>query len=152
MCSFVRASIKKDCVVDVSVFVRIVVCARPLPHDFVLKVIFAKNVIEHHFDVMAGVPVTVIIKAAGLFEHTRQLFAARPHVINVSLGGFVAVVESPLLARFRPEDFVVAVGVERRVNVNEVHADVGQAAELFQAIAAVDDAGVQERGRAWLRS
>jgi len=64
------------------------------------------------------------------------------------------------LAGLAPEDFVVAVGVERRafaatewlrprrrVNVDEVHAGVEQAAELFEAVAAVNDARVHEGGR-----
>ena len=103
---------------------------------------------------MAGVPVAVIIKAAGLFEDARQLIAARAHVFNVSLGGFVAVVKPPLLARFRPEgpsrtgQFVVAVGIERRVNVNQIHAGVGQLLELVQIVAAVNDTRVHQRGRA----
>src|ERR1017187_4749286 len=77
-----------------------------------------KILIEYDLDVVAGVPVAVIIKAVGLFEDARQLFAARAHVVNVSRSGFVAVVKPPLLARLRPENFVVAVGIERRVNVN----------------------------------
>ena len=95
---------------------------------------------------MAGVPVAVIIKAAGLFEDARQLFAARAHVVNVSRGGFVAVVKPPLLAGLRPEDFVVAVGIERRVNVFQIHAGIGQLLELVQIVATVNDAGVHEGG------
>src|ERR1035437_6303854 len=47
-----------------------------------------------------------------------------------------------------PKDFVVAVGVEGRINVNQIHAGVGQLGELFQIVAAVDDAGVEEGGGA----
>jgi hypothetical protein len=45
-----------------------------------------------------------------------------------------------LLLRLTPKDFVVAVGVERRVNVNQVNAGVGQFGELFQIVAAINDA------------
>src|ERR1039458_7953099 len=45
-----------------------------------------------------------------------------------------------------PEDFVVAVGVEGRVNVNEVNAGIRQLGELFQIVAAINDAGVEEGG------
>jgi hypothetical protein len=41
---------------------------------------------------------------------------------------------------------VVAVGVERRVNANEVLAGVGQLGELFQIVATMNDAGVEEGG------
>ena len=40
----------------------------------------------------------------------------------------------------------VAVGVEGRVNVNQIHAGVGQPGELFQIVAAINDAGVEEGG------
>lgn len=42
-----------------------------LPDDLVLELILAKNLIMHHFDVMAGVPVAVIIEAARLLKHAR---------------------------------------------------------------------------------
>ncbi len=103
--------------------------------------------VEHDFDVVAGVPVAVVIKTAGLFEDTGELDAARAHVVNVSLGGFVAVFKGALLLGLAPKDFVVAIGVEGRVNVNEVNAGVGQLGELFQIITAVNDAGIEERGR-----
>ncbi len=44
-----------------------------------------------------------------------------------------------------PKDFVVAVRIERRVDVDEVDAALRQLAQLLQVIAAVDDAGVDER-------
>ena len=57
----------------------------------------------------------------------------------------MAVLEGALFLRLAPEDFVVAVGVERRVNVDEVHAGVGQFLELLQIVAAVNDARIDER-------
>jgi len=89
----------------------------------------------------------MIIKAAGRFEDARQLLAARAHVVNVCLGGFVAVVEAAFLAGLRPEDFVVAVGVEGRVEIFEVNTGVGQFLQLLQIVAAIDDARVDKRGR-----
>lgn len=38
------------------------------------------------------------------------------------------------------------VAVERGVEIDEVHAGVGQVAELFEAVAAIDDAGIEEGG------
>ena len=49
---------------------------------------------------------------------------------------------------FAPKDFVVAVGVQRRVNVDEVNAAAGQFLELLQIVAAVNEASVHERGGA----
>jgi len=57
----------------------------------------------------------------------------------------VAVLEGPLLLGLAPEDLVVAVAVERRVDVDEVHVGIGQLAKLVEAVAAIDDAGVEER-------
>ena len=88
----------------------------------------------------------MVIKAAGLFEDAGELHAARAHVVNVGLGVLVAVFKGALLLGLAPEDFVVAVGVERRVNVDQIHAGVGQLGELFQIVAAINDAGVEESG------
>ena len=57
----------------------------------------------------------------------------------------MAVLEGALLLRLAPEDLVVAVGVEGRVDVDQVHAGVGELAQLLEVVAAVDDAGVDER-------
>ena len=59
--------------------------------------------------------------------------------------GFVTVFKGALLPGLAPEDLGVAVGVEGRVNVNQIHAGVGQPGGLFQIVAAVNDAGVEER-------
>jgi hypothetical protein len=72
----------------------------------------------------------------------------------------VAVFKGALFLGFAPKDFVVAVGVEgrafaalmwlrlrRRVNVNEINAGVGQLGELFQIVAAVNDASVEQGKR-----
>lgn len=45
-----------------------------------------------------------------------------------------------------PEDFVVSVGVEGGIDVNEVDAGVGEFLELGEVVATVDDAGVEEGG------
>src|ERR1035441_8332093 len=50
--------------------------------------------------------------------------------------------QAPELAS--PARTVVAVGVEGRVNVNQIHAGVGQLGELFPIVAAINDAGVAE--------
>ena len=58
----------------------------------------------------------------------------------------MAVVKGALLFRLAPENFVVAVGVERRVDVDQIHAGVGQLFQLLQIVAAVDDTRIHERG------
>src|ERR1017187_4031980 len=100
-------------------------CGCPLPDDLGFESVLPKNLVEHDFDVMRGVPVAVVVEAAGLLEDTGHFDAARAHELNVSLGAAVAVLEGALLLGLAPEDFVVAVGVEGRVNVDEVHAGVG---------------------------
>ena len=40
------------------------------------------------------------------------------------------------------KDFIVAIGVERRVNVNQVNARIRQLGELFKVVPAIDNAGV----------
>jgi len=98
---------------------------------------------------VAGVPVAVVIKAASLFEDAGQLHAARAHVVNVTPDVLVAVFKGALLLGLAPDCAsqaltVVAVGVEGRVNVNQIHAGIGQLGELFQIVAAINHAGVEE--------
>jgi len=113
-----------------------------------VEIIFAEN--PHGLDVVAGVPVAVVIKAAGRFEDAGELHAARAQVVNVGLGVLVAVFKGALLLGLAPKvraglaTIVVAVGVEGRVNVNQIHAGVRQLGELFQIVAAINDAGVEE--------
>ena len=40
------------------------------PHDFISEKVLPKDLIKHNFDVMAGVPVAVVVEAAGFLEHT----------------------------------------------------------------------------------
>src|SRR5437773_5149006 len=61
------------------------VSVRSLPHDLILKLVLAENLVEHNFDVMAGVPVAVIIEATGFLEDAMQLDTARAHKLDVSL-------------------------------------------------------------------
>ena len=61
-----------------------------------------KILIKHDLDVVAGVPVAVVIKAAGLFEDAGELHAARAQVVNVSLGVLVAVFKGALLLGLAP--------------------------------------------------
>jgi hypothetical protein len=63
---------------------------------------------------------------------THRLDAARAHVIDVGLGRFMPVFEAAFLFRLAPEHFVVAVRVERRVDINQIHAAVGQFLELIR--------------------
>ena len=113
----------------------------------IFKIILPKNLVEHDLDVVAGVVVAVVIKAAGLFEDAGQLHAARAHVVNVGLGVLVPVFKGALLLGLAPKDFVVAVGVERRVYVDQIHAGIRQFLELLQIVAAIDDACVEKGGQ-----
>ena len=58
----------------------------------------------------------------------------------------MAILEGALLLGLAPEDFIVAVGVEGRIDVNEVDRVLRQLLELFQIVSAIDDPGVQQTG------
>ena len=75
-----------------------------------------------------GVPVAVVIKAAGLFEDAGELHVARAHVVNVSPGVLVAVFKSAFVLGLAP----------------------GCASPARTA--AINDAGVEEETWSWLRS
>jgi len=123
------------------------VCRLPLPDNFVDEFRFTEDLIEHHLDVMAGVPVAVVIETASLFQYPRNFDAARTHELDVCLRGFVPVFKGPLLLRLAPEDFIGAVGVERRVNINQIDASVGQLPELIEIVPAKDRSCIEQGGR-----
>jgi hypothetical protein len=54
---------------------------------FAVTIIFSQNLVEHDLDVVAGVPVAVVIKAAGLFEDAGELHAARAQVNLFAMRG-----------------------------------------------------------------
>ena len=110
-----------------------------LPNNFVLKVIFPENLVEHDLDVVAGVPVAVVVKASGLLEHAGQFDASRVHVADVGLSGGVTVIEGPLLLVLAPEGLVIAIAVERGIDVDQVHAGGREFFQLIQIPALVGD-------------
>ena len=58
------------------------------------------------------------------------------------------VFEAAFLFRLAPEDFVIAIRIEGRVDVDEINAGWRELSQLVEVVAAVDDAGVDD-GR-WL--
>jgi hypothetical protein len=91
-----------------------------------------ENLVEHDLDVVACVPVAVVIKAAGLFEHARHLDATRADEFDIGLGRGVAVLKGAPFLRLPPEDFVIAVGVKRGVDVDQINAAFRQFLELLK--------------------
>jgi hypothetical protein len=75
-----------------------------------------------------------------------QFNAARAHEVDASFRRFVAIFKRPFLLGLAPKHFVIAVRVERRVNVDQIHAGIGQFLEFLQIVAAVDEARIHERG------
>jgi hypothetical protein len=133
-------------------------CTRAFPDYLRVKLVCTKDLVEHDFDIVGGVPVAVVVEGAGEFEDAVEFDAAGPHEFDIGLGGGVAVIEGAFFFGFAPEDLVVAIGIERRVDVDEVHAMVGELFELVEVVAAVDDAGIDEGrrparggGRGWRR-
>ncbi len=63
--------IEKNRIVNTPPSLRIVVGKMSLPDDFILKTILSKNLIEHHLDVVARVPIAMVIKTTRLLEHSR---------------------------------------------------------------------------------
>ena len=88
---------------------------------------------------------------AGFLDDAGELRAAETHVIDVGLRGSVAIFEGSLFFGLAPEDFIISIGVERRIDVDQIHTRIrqpirqaqGRLGELFEVIAAVDDAGIE---------
>ena len=106
----------------------VAVRVRSFPDDLVNELVLAENLVEHDFDVVAGVPVAVVVKASGFFQHAMQLHTTWAHELHVSLRGCMSIFEGAFLFRLAPEHFVVPVRIERRVDVDQIDACVG---ELF---------------------
>ena len=70
---------------------------RAFPNYLIEKVILPENLIEHDLGVVGGVPVAVVVEAAGLLEDAGQFHAARAHEVDVGLRAGVAVLEGALL-------------------------------------------------------
>ena len=61
-----------------------------------------------------------------MFEDAVKLDAAGAHKVDIGLGGGVAVFEGAFFLSFAPEDLVIAIGIKRRVDINEVNAFGGE--------------------------
>ena len=83
-------------------------------------------------------PVAVVVEGAGVLQDAVQFHAAGPHKVDVSLRRGVAVLEGAFFLCLAPEDLIVAVRVERRVDINQVNALVREFLELFEIVAAVN--------------
>src|SRR3989338_543158 len=88
---------------------------------------------------MARMPVAVVVEAAGFSEHTVHLNHARAHIGNVRISIAEAIIEGSFLTRITPEDLVVAITVERRVNVYEVYRLVRHFLEHLKVVATIND-------------
>jgi hypothetical protein len=93
---------------------------------------------------MRGVPVAMVVEVAGFLEDAGQLHAAGAHEFDVGLRAGVAVFEGSLLLGFAPEDFVITIAGEGWIDVDQINAGIGQLGELFEIVAAIDDAGVEQ--------
>ena len=94
----------------------------------------------------------MIVEAASFLEDACELHAAGTHVFDVGLRAGVSVLEGSLFFAFAPEDFIIAVAVERRIDVDQINAVIGQLGELFEIVTAIDNAGVEQSRRSTRRS
>jgi len=77
---------------------------------------------------------------------SRGTWRALPPSSAIRLCGFVTVGERTLLFGLAPEDLVIAIRVEGRVQIDQVNARVRELLQLLKTIAAVHNAGVEQRG------
>lgn len=112
--------VEKDYVVVGAEAPGVVVGVGTLPDDLVLKIVRAEDPIESHFDVVAGVPIAMEIEAARSLENAVELTHSRLDETKICLNALVPVFEGPALSSLAPEGFILSVGVEWWVNVDEV--------------------------------
>jgi hypothetical protein len=92
---------------------------------------------------MRSVPIAMVVEAAGSLENAGQLDAAGAHEVDIRLGGFVTILEGALFLRLSPKHLVVPIGIERGINIDEIHALTGELAELVQAVPAIDNSRIE---------
>jgi hypothetical protein len=122
------------------------------PDDLILELPLPENLVEHDLDVVASVPIAVVVEGAGGFEDAVEFEAAGTHEFDVGLGALVAVLEGTLFFGLAPEDLVVAVRVKGRVDVDKIDTGAGEVFEDVEVVATPDDAGVDKSGRAGMRT
>jgi hypothetical protein len=139
-------AIHKDCVVNPAEVLRplfrVIVGRLPLPNNLIDERGLTKNLIEQNLNVVAGMPIAVIVEASSWLENTRQLDHSGSHEVDVCLRRFVAVVKRSSLPFLLPKDFVAAAGVEWRVDVDEINAAIGKTLQLVQIVSTVHDLGI----------
>lgn len=59
----------------------------------------------------------------------------------------VPVIEGALFFSLAPEDFIVSIGVKRRVDVDQIEASIGQLRKLLDVVPAINDASVHHGRR-----
>jgi hypothetical protein len=57
------------------------------------------------------------------------------------LGGAEPVLERPLFPCITPKHFIILVGIERRVDIDQVDAIFRKIFQMLEAISAIDDGG-----------
>jgi hypothetical protein len=109
-----------------------------------VELVRTELLVKHHPYIGVCVPVAVIVEGAGLLENPVKLGNAGAHPMDVMLNRAEPVVKRALLFGVTPKDFVVPVGVEWRVDVDEVYALVGEVAQLLQVIPTVDELALDQ--------
>jgi len=51
----------------------------------------------------------------------------------------MSIIEGSSLALLLPKDFIIPVGIKRRIDVNEIYTGVGKPLELIKVIATIHD-------------
>jgi hypothetical protein len=85
----------------------------------------------------------MVVETSGPLEEAGEFRAAGAHVVDVGAGRFVPVLESSLLLCLSPKSLIHPVGIEGRVDVDEIDALGGQAGKLVDVVAAVDGLRVE---------
>src|SRR5690348_459750 len=104
---------------DRAVSLRTAMRERPLPNHLILKIVLAKNLVQHDFDVMRSMPIAVIVEAPRWLQNAREFHTTRTHEIDIRLSRCMPILKRPLLFRLSPENLIAAIRVERRIDVNQ---------------------------------
>ena len=120
------------------------------PDYLVDEIILSENLVQHDLDIMRGVPIAVVIKRPCILQNAGYFHTTRPHDVDVGSRRFVPIFKGALLFRLTPKHLVISVGIERRVDVDQIDALIWKPAELVDAVPTTDDLRIDfRRAQIW---
>ncbi len=98
-----------------------------IPDNLVPEVPSAKYSVHHHLQIVGRMPVTMEVNRACVLQHSATLSKPPSHPVYVDIDSTLPpILEDSHLCTVPPDYLIVAVAEERRVEIDQVDALVGE--------------------------